>query len=294
MLSYLIIILPMKDTKTKIALWVLLSFLSLTAFAADEATISEVNVAGNSSLEINFEGDMMLADGEITGDIKILRDVVVESAEKDFEAQNIVNIVLAEELKTNSSYSILSIFWADGSMDFSIEDSVDGVEILNNDPANPSIEKVIIKDATEIALYYSMPLESEEFEYKIFSQLEVENIQKTWSSLDVQLVSHLTSNSNYTIILISLQDMMTAELSFDDGLFDFMTGEIEVVEEIQELEEEIIDELNAAWEEGNVEEVALDAEETPDTGAETWVLILGTLLINTFLTSARKKKAKIA
>jgi len=67
----------------------------------------------------------------------------------------------------------------------------------------------------------------------------------------------LTSNSNYTIILLSLEDMMGKKINFDDGLFDFTTGEIEVVEQMEEVQQEVIDELNAAGEEGNVEELAL-------------------------------------
>jgi hypothetical protein len=40
--------------------------------------------------------------------------------------------------------------------------------------------------------------------------------------------------------------------------------------------------------------VALNTSHTPDTWAETWVLILWTLIINTFLTYSRRKKAKNA
>jgi len=284
----------MKDTKTKIALWVLISLLSLNTFAADNATINNVNVIWAQSLEIDFDGDLMLSDWELTGDIKILKDIKIERAEKDFEASNMVNITLGDELRKNTSYNLLSIFWADGSIDFSTEESLENVEIINNDPANTSIEKIVINDSTDITVYYTLPLDSEEFEYKLFLEIEEQNIAKVWNAVELEFIDLLTSNSNYTIILLSLEDMMGKKINFDDGLFDFTTGEIEVVEQMEEVQQEVIDELNAAGEEGNVEELALWATETPDTGAETWVLILGTLIINTFLTSARRKKSKIA
>lgn len=41
----------------------------------------------------------------------------------------------------------------------------------------------------------------------------------------------------------------------------------------------------------DTEQVASMVEETPDTGAQTWVLILLTLIINTFYYLSRRKKA---
>jgi len=46
----------------------------------------------------------------LTGDIKILKDIKIERAEKDFEASNMVNITLGDELRKNTSYNLLSIF----------------------------------------------------------------------------------------------------------------------------------------------------------------------------------------
>jgi len=47
-------------------------------------------------------------------------------------------------------------------------------------------------------------------------------------------------------------------------------------------------------EQTQLEKLALKTEETPDTGAETWVLIFGTFIINTFYFLSRRKKNKIA
>ena len=47
-------------------------------------------------------------------------------------------------------------------------------------------------------------------------------------------------------------------------------------------------------EQTQLEKLALETKETPDTGAETWVLIFGTFIINTFYFLSRRKKNKIA
>jgi hypothetical protein len=51
-----------------------------------------------------------LADGQIQGDIKILKDIPVQKAEKSPLADNIVSITLSEEITPDTSYSILSVF----------------------------------------------------------------------------------------------------------------------------------------------------------------------------------------
>jgi hypothetical protein len=60
-------------------------------------------------------------------------------------------------------------------------------------------------------------------------------------------------------------------------------------------ETEIIQELNAAWPEQarvntQLENLAQSSEETPDTGAETWVLILWTFLITSAIHIWRRRK----
>ncbi len=66
--------------------------------------------------------------------------------------------------------------------------------------------------------------------------------------------------------------------------------------ELLEWEQEINYELNSAGEDPanrentQLENLALGTSETPDTGAETWVLIIATFIINTFYFLSRRKK----
>jgi hypothetical protein len=70
--------------------------------------------------------------------------------------------------------------------------------------------------------------------------------------------------------------------------------------ELSDGEKELQDELNSAAEDPEnsektqLEKLALSQKETPDTGAETWVIVIATFIINTFYYYSRRKKAIIA
>ena len=65
-------------------------------------------------------------------------------------------------------------------------------------------------------------------------------------------------------------------------------------------EKELQEELNSAAEDPankektQLENLALSQKETPDTGAETWVILLATFIINTFYYLSRRKKITLA
>jgi len=65
-------------------------------------------------------------------------------------------------------------------------------------------------------------------------------------------------------------------------------------------ENEFKNELNSASEDPannektQLEELALSQKETPDSGAETWVILLATFIINTFYYLSRRKKVTLA
>ncbi len=100
--------------------------------------------------------------------------------------------------------------------------------------------------------------------------------------------SSTDSNSTEDSDEKSLEDTLLAAL---DGSDDTNTWG-----ELLDWEEEIQNELNSAWEDPanrentQLENVALGSGQTPDTGAETWVLVLLTFIINTFYFLSRRKK----
>jgi len=77
------------------------------------------------------------------------------------------------------------------------------------------------------------------------------------------------------LMILSLEDGTLKNISFDEELYDFET--LETVEVIKEDAVLIDDEGEEVLE---LENIALNAAQTPDTGAETWVLVALTLLVN--------------
>ncbi len=150
----------------------------------------------------------------------------------------------------------------------------------------------------------------------------------------ITLEPTLISEQDYILMIIDMKDVDGNYLEFDTGIYDFTTPVIESSADTQTSTDndqlsaswaQVIDtnveaegsldvmqidtetvwdvELNAAGEEvslenaqdeSNIEEVALAATGTPDTGAATWVLILATLFINSFYYIARRKKMQVA
>ena len=141
------------------------------------------------------------------------------------------------------------------------------------------------------------------------------------------------SNKDYILMFIEMQDASDTFLEFDTGIYDFKTSTIEevvtkkdVIEEVPEVleeprqevlevmeldipsnDEEMISngdiELEAAgsyvWLEKETEMIGTNqaasmVTQTPDAGAETWAIVVATIVINSFYYLSRRKKAVLA
>lgn len=295
----------MKKTKTNslfIGKLALVAMISLIGYSNASATsIEAVEVTTGKEVRVTLTGASLISS-EITGDIKTLKDIAVEEALKSLDSDKVVNITLAEELAPNNSYSLLSIFGSEGNIEFSLWEKIENVEFMNTSVEASQIEKLVVRDSKNIDVYYKLGLASNEFEYKILSNTAVENMKVEDGVLVLTLKNDLVSNSNYILMILSLKDEMGNAVTFEDGLFDFTTGEI-VPTVVESVEEEVTEELNAAAEEvvvlaeevvPNIEKVAMQAEVTPDAGAETWVLLLATFLFNNVYFVAKRRRQKMA
>jgi hypothetical protein len=80
------------------------------------------------------------------------------------------------------------------------------------------------------------------------------------------------------LMILSLEDGSFRNISFNEELYDFETQD-NIVTLNEKVEETVL--LDDEGEEVlELENIALNAAETPDTGAETWVLVALTLLVN--------------
>lgn len=306
----------MTKTKTKIIAAVFAWVLSLTGYA-HAANITSVDVSDANTLKVSFSG--VTLEEAPTGEVKVLKDMSVTSAVKDAGNAKVVNIGLATDLVAGNSYSLISIFGAEGSMDFSLGQSLSNVEIANTD-ATSTIAKVVVKDSKNVSVYFKSDIAGSEFEFKILSNLGVDSLGADIDgSLLVKTTAAIESNKAYILMVVSLKNAAGVDIAVEDGIFDFTSTIAEAPTEAaigtdaamapagtgSVAEPTTPDmaatgtgvELNAAMDTGNlakvddsnVDAMAMSATATPDTGAETWILILGTLLINGAVYLYRRK-----
>ena len=262
------------------------------------------------------------------------------------ETSSSVTITLDGELQKDTEYSLLTVFGADGSIDFTTSDTIEGVEILNSDTdeIGQSIDSITLLDRKTIEVTYTEELDGSDFEFKLLSDMEVASIGAVdENTIAVNLADKVLPEQNYILMVLALQDALAQDVQLEEGIFDFTSPAdvaspadmlsveetteepVEAISENTELSEDEAEvELNAAFNnldtpdesvqlldaegidkivedavkaeeeaeitvEHTVESVAMSATATPETGAETWVLIMLTLFINTFYYFSRRK-----
>lgn len=305
-------------------------FIALMSFgSAQAANIELLEVVDTKTLHVSIS-EVKMWTGEVVGEVKVLNDMSIAFANQDEEDTYKAILTLDEPLEKNTEYSLLTVFGADGSIDFKTNDTIEGVEILNSEVEEVGqwIESITLVDVNSIEVTYIEELTGDDFEFKLLSDVVVESISSIDDeTVEVKLESEVGADKNYILMVLSLQDALAQDVELDEGIYDFMTpkelrsaskGWISEPEEsldISELEEELDVELSAATDEletpeesdelltrdldavveeetstvNNIEDVALSATATPETGAETGILILLTLFINTFYYFSRRK-----
>ncbi len=261
----------------------LLFFITNTAHSASVNTVSVLN---SHELDVAFSDDVVFAD-DTQWDVKVLKDIIVSFATRDASDHYKVILTLEEDLNILTNYNLLSIYGADGNMDFKTTKYLNEVEIDNNFfPEDQGITKIRTLDERTLEVYFKYPVEDTDFEFKLFSENFVDNIAKnTDNSLKLHLEKAVEENSQYMLMVLNLKDNTGANISLNEDLFNFQT--LDSIEQIKE-DAPIIDDNGEEILE--IETVALNAAETPDTGAETWVLVALTLMVNAGLFIRKKIK----
>jgi hypothetical protein len=264
----------------------LLSITSLITNTAYASSVDQIDVLNSHEIELTLSQDVVMWDN-VTWDIKVLKDILVSFAVRDINDYNKVILTLEEDLEMLTNYNLLTIFGANGNIDFKTEKSLDDIEVMNAfQPENQWISKIVTINERTLEVYFKHPVEDTEFEFKIFSEIFVDSIVTTGTkTVKLHLENAVTSYSQYMLMILSLQDANFKNLKFEEELYNFETlWSVEMVRE----ETPAIDDN---WEEVNeLENIALNAAETPDTGAETWILVMLTLLVNAGLLIRKKMK----
>lgn len=159
------------------------------------------------------------------------------------------------------------------------------------------IESIEILDDRTILITYRQELSELNYDFKLFAEVEIEQVRKDDFQLPVitvDMASPFLSETEYLLMFIDMRDVNGRMIQFDTGIYDVKTPlfDKESVEEttrdpslylddelteddIRLIEESIVDDelpLEAApeEEEGNIEEMAGQISELdPEAGAAT-------------------------
>jgi len=290
---------------------------------------SEVRAISPQEIEVTFSENPNLRVGEVEAEVKILRDISIRGGFTWKESSQ-VELILEDPLLPNTNYSLLSIIWADGSIDFKTSDELDDKTIMNlSRDEQEDIKSITIVNSRTVLIDYIQDLSETEFEYKLLAESRVESIEnKAYddSKIFIRVDPPLLAEQNYILMILDMQDVDGIFLDFELWIYDFSTppgdewieyntqdiaetadnliteeeiNENEIsIPEVRIVEEEFSDNLESAGEEisleKNINSVAQTVGETPDTGAETWILILLSLVINSFYHLSRRKKQVFA
>jgi len=139
-------------------------------------------------------------------------------------------------------------------------------------------------------VFFNNPLVEEVLEFKLLNGIHISNTTiSSAQSISLELSDLLAQSSEYILMILSLNDT-NGVVFLDEELYDVMTSDnLTEQSTTPTLAEAIVEKEEQAAEEEMVE-VALNAAETPDTGAATWVLLLLTAMINGGLYINKKRK----
>ncbi len=309
-----------------------------------ELTVKEITALNANTINVSLSENPNLAVWEIEAEIRVLNDIKMRAAILQEGETKKVEILLEDPILPSTSYSLLTVAWADGSIDFETPMSVEGFSANNISSIElQDIESIEIIDDRTMIIEYREDLIEEVFDYKLLAESKVVKVEKPdyyLSDLQITIDPPLISEKDYILMFIEIQDEGWDYLEFDTGIYDFTTPIIEsmdsdtestgtgdILEENTDIPENTMNqddelqvvtvetentdsetqtwslnsvELNAAGDEVSLEkdsegelttlEAANQVNETPDTWAETWVIIIATLVINSFYYLSRRKK----
>lgn len=289
--------------KIKLLFAILVSvFFTVNTFAA---SVENIVPMSSESVYITFSSDVVVPDSWVVWDIKILRDIQVKNADKSSSNSKKITLNLLNELYPNSSYSIISVWWAEWSIEFELFDEFSW-ELINENLLNEEkiIEKVVVLDSKTIEVYYNYNLSDSVYDFKVLSELKIGEILMIGANvIEVKLDTLLEKSSFYMLMISSILDTQWKEVIFEEILYDFVTdstlvaptntdnSEPVVVDVEDGVEQLVVAENQTEEDNSNLEQVAQDTKTVPETWPATWVALAFVVFLTTFLFMYKKKGA---
>lgn len=295
-------------------LWKLLFLLPIIvlfqATYSGDLGVDSVDIIDKNTIKVTLSDNPNIKVGENEAEVTILNDVQIAAAVAKAGSMNEVEILLDGNLIPNTSYSLLTVAGAQGSIDFTTPSAVEGYTQANLESvAEQEIASIELIDAKNIVVKYVQNVSASGYDFKLLAESKVTKIEKPSYELP-ELLIHveppLISEQDYIIMFIDMKDVDGKQIEFDTGIYDFTTP-LFPKETSPEVSGEELPELNAAGEavsleketlgeetplqdgQQQVEAIAATVTETPATGTATWILIALTIFINAFYFFTRRK-----
>ncbi len=229
-----------------------LTFLFVFQASASNISLYVIDVFDTHTMSISLSDTSNLSQWEVQGDVKILRDTTITNAQKNTDDAKVVTVKLDEGLEIHSSYSLLTLFWAEGSIDFQTGDVLSNTVIKNQNPeiSEQTIDQILIIDAHTVEVTYTTDVAEWELEYNILTETPVSSIEKLSDNnnrITLRLWQALRDNSEYILMIVSLTGKDGNQIVFENSISDFTTPETiqrasvatgkEYEKEIQEVED---------------------------------------------------------
>lgn len=258
----------------KIAFLFFILFLVLP-FSVFAANIDNIKVETNRKIFITPSSDIVLRDWELDWSIKVLEDLVVLNFQKDLQNYKKITINLKNSLEKWKIYSLFGILWAEANMDFQVSEGIIW-EITNPnfDDENLSIETINILDEKTIEIYYNKDLEAKEFLYKVYRKLDLVSINVINNIINIFTKEDLEWWNPYILLVNSFKDFDWNNVKMQEQFFDFKTPEYFKKQKKEENLKE-----KPKW---NLEKIAMNSANTPNTWPATWLLLALTISLSSF------------
>ncbi len=281
----------------------------------------EIIPISNKIIELKLEKPINNSD-LLKSDLEIYKSLF-NIATKDTENTKKITLTLTDSLKKNSSYSIISISDVEWDIVFSTSDSLINQTIQNNGLSweDQGIKSILIKTDKTIELTFLKNVNVTDLEFQFYERFKVEKIKKSniWDNIKIFLEKDFFPNSEYLLTLTYIETSDSNKHKINKWISYFKTIALEeynieenklfwedenstsenlledalksALENNDLLENEL--ELNSAEEKPEntqLEKLALEQKETPDSGSATWILLLGAFILNTLYFLSRRKK----
>lgn len=271
-----------------------------TSAVATSKKIEGVDFIDTNTLMVKLSG--VPAISQVDSQVKILEDIKVEKTTKDIDNAKKIVLDLSKDLVDGQKYSIISVGDnLETSIDFTLAGDKSNIVNPALDKNSTGIEKIAVVNPKKVEIYLNKDLKVTSFEFKMFKELSVDSMFMDTTNLNIKLKDALTSSKDY-IMIASLKDVSGKEIEIENALYDFVTPELKtpVVSDMTIAEaqtgslsapaEAMLTGVTASG--TAIEQAAMDAQKTPDTGAKTNILVFLTLILSLGFIVARKKAFK--